>query len=162
MLLLDTILSMQITIISVGKPVSGPYLSLIAEYQKRLTRNHAITWHYLPPSSSTDPSLCRQQETRLIFQNIKSTDAVILLDERGTLMDNAIFATVFERHASTQGRFVFIVGGAFGVTDELRSRADTVWSMSTLVFPHQLIRVMLMEQLYRTVQLQAGHPYHHV
>ena len=77
------------------------------------------------------------------------------------MTNNTLLAT-FEKHAGNQGRLVFVIGGAFGVDDSVRAKAHVIWSLSALVFPHQLVRVMLMEQLYRTIQLQANHPYHHI
>jgi 23S rRNA (pseudouridine1915-N3)-methyltransferase len=61
----------------------------------------------------------------------------------------------------TAKRIVFIIGGAYGVTDELKRRADLLWSLSKLVFPHQLVRLLLAEQLYRANTIRRGEPYHH-
>lgn len=84
-----------------------------------------------------------------------------MLDERGKQLTNQEFASTFERLVGAHGRLVVVIGGAFGVNDVLRNRASFVWSFSSLVFPHQLIRVMLLEQLYRTYMVLANHPYHH-
>lgn len=152
---------MQITILTVGKPSRGSFADLINEYQKRLARTHMVVWSYVDPSSSKDPRICRQEESKTILQLLKPADSIILLDERGQMMNNNTLLTMFEKYAATQGRLIFVIGGAFGVDDSVRMKAHVIWSLSELVFPHQLARVMLMEQLYRTIQLQVNHPYHH-
>lgn len=152
---------MQIVLITVGKPLSGAYFQLTKEYEKRLSKDVTINWHYVTASASQNPEECRIHESMIIEGLCKPSDNVIVLDERGTEYTNQAFAEQFERYAGRQGRLLLVIGGAFGVTDALRQRAAMVWSLSPLVFPHQLVRVMVLEQLYRTVQLQKGHPYHH-
>lgn len=152
---------MQITIVTVGKTLSGPYLNLAEQYQQRLVKDVTVQWHYVSAAISQNPDECRVVESLAIEKYLKSSDTLILLDERGKAYTNQAFAEIFEKYAGLQGRLVFVIGGAFGVTESLRDRATIVWSLSPLVFPHQLVRVIVMEQLYRTIQLQKGHPYHH-
>jgi 23S rRNA (pseudouridine1915-N3)-methyltransferase len=152
---------MQIVIVAVGKRSEASIESLVLEYQKRLAKDYQIEWKYVPASSSSDSELCRAEESTAIFNQLKPNDQVILLDERGEQKDNQGFAEVFQRLASMQGRLVFIIGGAYGVSELLRQRANFVWSLSKLVFPHRLIRLILVEQLYRTVMITKDHPYHH-
>jgi 23S rRNA (pseudouridine1915-N3)-methyltransferase len=86
---------------------------------------------------------------------------VVLLDERGVSLDSPALALKVDQLA-TQGKAItFLIGGAYGVTDALRKKADLVWSLSPLVFPHQLVRLILTEQLYRAQQILAGGSYHH-
>ncbi len=154
---------MQIYIIAVGKELTGPYKQLADEYQKRLAPSAQIAWQLLPAQSSNQsPELHRSQESVAILGCLKSSDSVVLLDERGAQESNEQFAQRFNRLAGQRGRLVFIIGGAFGVSDEVRQRADYTWSLSKLVFPHKLVRVLLLEQLYRTQMVLRGHPYHHV
>ncbi len=152
---------MQITILAVGKETSAELRDLQKDYENRLQSQVSITWKLLPSSRALDPEQVRVQESKLLIAELKANDTVILLDERGTQQTNETFAETFERLAGRHGRMVIIIGGAFGVNDELRNRADFVWSLSDLVFPHQLVRVMLLEQLYRTYAVLNNHPYHH-
>ena len=85
---------------------------------------------------------------------------MILLDETGTLLDSPSLASHLEAQM-TQRRVTLIIGGAYGVSTELQQRADLVWSLSPLVFPHQLVRLILAEQLYRAQQIAASSAYHH-
>ena len=152
---------MQLLILAVGKESSGDLALTLADYEKRLQPLADITWKFIPASRATDQDSIRSQDSAQILLQLKPTDQVILLDERGVQQTNEQFAQTFEKLAGGQGRLVFIIGGAFGVTDEVRSRAQFVWSFSKLVFPHQLVRVMLLEQIYRTYMVTRNHPYHH-
>jgi len=152
---------MQICIISVGKESQKELSALQNEYEKRLAPHASISWRLIPASRATDPEQVRSMDSEQIMAQLKPNDSVILLDERGHQQTNEQFALTFEKLSGTQGRLVFIIGGAFGVSEDVRARAQFVWAFSKLVFPHQLMRVMLLEQLYRTYMVQKGHPYHH-
>lgn len=152
---------MQIVILSVGKQSEKSVESLIDEYEKRLGREYQLTWQFVPASKSTDEFVCRREDSDALSRHIKDGDKLILLDERGAQFDNIAFAEHFEKLSTAHGRIVFVIGGAFGVTEAFRARAQLVWSMSSLVFPHRLIRLILMEQLYRTIMILKRHPYHH-
>ncbi len=153
---------MKIRIIAVGKQLDAPLASVQQDFQKRLLPQVQIEWQLISPSSLDTPDMCRDAESVKISAKFKDTDTVVLLDERGQMTDNQTFAKLYEGWAGQQGQLVFVIGGAFGVNQALRTRAQYVWSLSPLVFPHQLIRVLLVEQLYRTTAILAGHPYHHV
>jgi 23S rRNA (pseudouridine1915-N3)-methyltransferase len=100
-----------------------------------------------------------KQEAVQLLSKINPQDYVILLDERGKQLSSEKFA---HKLASIHHKTcVFIIGGAYGVDDSVRERADFVWSLSELVFPHQLVRLILAEQLYRAHCIQSSHPYHH-
>jgi 23S rRNA (pseudouridine1915-N3)-methyltransferase len=152
---------MKVLIIAVGKESSPPVMELQQEYERRLKPYASIEWKLLPSSRHSEKTQARDEESSLIINQLKSTDNIILLDERGQQQDNKKLATTFERFAGAHGRTVIVIGGAFGVNDVLRNRASFVWSLSSLVFPHQLVRIMLLEQIYRTYMVLANHPYHH-
>ena len=88
-------------------------------------------------------------------------DYVILLDEIGDELDSPGFARLVDTAFTNARPVVLVIGGAYGVDDRIRQRADAVWSLSPLVFPHQLVRLILIEQLYPAQQITAGYPYHH-
>jgi 23S rRNA (pseudouridine1915-N3)-methyltransferase len=94
---------------------------------------------------------------------IKKSDYVIVLDERGQKFDNLGFTKKFEQVMSSGGykRVIFVIGDAYGVSDGVKLRANLIWSFSDLVFPHKLFAVMLTEQIYRTLEIIVGSPYHH-
>lgn len=152
---------MQILILAVGKESSKAIFELQQEYQKRLKTHADISWKIVPASRLGEPEQLKDQESQSLLALLKPSDSVILLDERGKQFSNTAFAATFEKLAGTQGRMVIIIGGAYGVSDSLRQRASLVWSLSELVFPHQLVRIMLLEQLYRTFMVMQNHPYHH-
>ena len=119
-----------------------------------------VKWVLLP-HSSLDGDRARQEESERILTKLPDGAQVVLLDERGLEMDSPAVAQYLET-AFVQGKqMVFVIGGAYGVTEALRARAALVWSLSPLVFPHQLVRLILTEQLYRAQQIQAGAAYHH-
>ncbi len=153
---------MKIRIIAVGKPLDKSLAAVQDDFEKRLLPQVQIEWQLVPHASSTAPDECRNAESNKIMTHLKDNDIVILLDERGKMPDNPTFAILWQDWLGRQGQLVFIIGGAFGVNADLRSRAQYVWSLSPLVFPHQLIRVLLVEQLYRTTAIIDNHPYHHV
>lgn len=153
--------SMQINIIAVGKESSPELKHLQTEYEKRLLPFASVSWKFIPASRATEPEQIRNQDSDQIMSQLKTNDTVVLLDERGHEQTNEQFAQTFEQLSGSQGRLVFVIGGAFGATNTVRERAQFVWSFSKLVFPHQLMRVMLLEQLYRTQMVLQNHPYHH-
>ncbi len=146
---------MKILIISPGKKHDHAVESGVAEYAKRLEKKFPLEWAF--PSIGT-----KESESEAILKQIKDTDAVVLLDERGKDIDTPTFAKLLDKHLqSGTKRLVFIVGGAFGVHDSVKERADMVIKLSSLVFPHMLVRLILVEQLYRASSILEGGKYHH-
>ena len=152
---------MRITIISVGKKHDNTIVQAIDTYEKRLIRNISLEWRYIPPSSF-DTDKARDTESAQILNMLSAADTVWLLDERGEQITSPALSAklqVLKVHAVS--RLVIIIGGAYGVDDALRTRANWVWSLSKLVFPHQLVRLLLIEQLYRASEIERGSGYHH-
>lgn len=97
------------------------------------------------------------------MSQIDKADYLILLDERGKMLDSPGLAKLIEERALQATKKIhFVIGGAYGVNDELRARANFSWQLSKLVFPHQLVRLMLSEQVYRACTILRGEKYHHV
>ena len=127
--------------------------------------------HYAPASwqlvetktnGSMTPHEIKENESKLLLSKLNSEDKVILLDETGTELNSVEHADALHKHLNKATKqLVFVIGGAYGVSDELKKRADFVWSLSPLVFPHQLVRLILVEQLYRAFTILAGEKYHH-
>lgn len=142
----------MIKILAGGKKPSGAYLELISEYEKRLKKPFDLEWKFVDEEKLT---------AELRDWPFSGRDFVILCDERGKMMDSPEFAKVLENSFNYSKNVVFIIGGAYGFDDEIRSRADLVWSFSKLVFPHMLFRVMVAEQIYRAQEILGGGKYHH-
>lgn len=146
---------MKIRCISVGKASEIHIQELQNQYEKRLSRWVKLEWTLLPHSNSGN------LESAQILQRITDREFVVLLDERGTLHSTEHMSALLDNWIGKSRPIVFVIGGAYGVSDLLRERADFVWSLSPLVFPHQLVRLLLTEQLYRLFDVRAGGKYHH-
>ena len=151
---------MSLHILAVGKKHESWVAEGIERYQKRLKSPFNPEW-ILMAHSSFDGLKARQDESERILSRLTAYDFIILLDERGKELDSSVFAGVLKEQLDRSAKVLIIIGGAFGVTDELREKANLVWSLSPLVFPHQLVRLILTEQLYRAQQITLGGSYHH-
>ena len=156
---------LQIKLICVGK-VKEKYLQAgIKEYSKRLTpliRLEVVeVQDEAERASPTENERVKEKEAERILRTITQQDYVILLDIQGKHLDSSEFAEQLEKLAS-QGRssIVLIIGGSLGVSLSVQERADALWSFSRLTFPHQLMRLMVMEQIYRAIKISRGEPYH--
>jgi 23S rRNA (pseudouridine1915-N3)-methyltransferase len=146
---------MNILIISPGKGHDHTVAEGVAEYEKRLGKKFALSW--ATPAADT-----KEREGEAILKLMKEGDKVVLLDERGKDIDTPAFAAMLGRHLQEgTKRLVFVVGGAFGVSEAVRERADATLKLSSLVFPHMLVRLILAEQLYRAASILEGGKYHH-
>ena len=151
---------MSLHILSVGKKHESWVSEGIERYQKRLKAPFLVEW-VLVAHSSYDGLKARQEESERILSRLGAYDFIVLLDERGKALDSPGFADVLKAQLDRSQKVLIIIGGAFGVTNELRAKADLVWSLSPLVYPHQLVRLILTEQLYRAQQISLGGSYHH-
>lgn len=151
---------MPIHILAIGKKHESWVIEGIERYQKRLKTPFSCEWSLLPHSSRED-NTAKQEESGRILERVKPTDYVILLDERGILYDSPRVAHLLLDPLERSQSVVIIIGGAYGVNSEVQSRANATWSLSPLVFPHQLVRLLLVEQLYRAQEITFGGPYHH-
>lgn len=156
---------MNIEIWSVGKESESFIAEGVAHYLKKARPYVNITLQILQPPRGlpgADAVRIRLAEETLILQRLQPSNYFILLDERGTLLDSPGWAKAFQElmNRSTKTA-VLLIGGAHGVSDAVRARAAAVWSLSALVFPHQLVRLVVAEQVYRAYSILAGSPYHH-
>ena len=112
-----------------------------------------------PPLKKTGAD-AREEHRKRLFDRLKSHDFLILLDERGRSYSTTELADQLTQWELSGRSLVFAIGGADGWCDDVRARADVQWSLSNLVFPHPLARVIVIEQLYRADSVRQGHPYH--
>ena len=153
---------MKITILSVGKKNDPLSAAAIEEYEKRLKQSFAIQWNFVPYSGLSGDE-ARRDESAKIRVHLKSSETVWLLDETGVQLTSPELSEKIEtlKNGSTKDLFI-IIGGAYGVDKTIKDRADFTWSLSKLVFPHLLVRLILVEQLYRAHEIARGSGYHHV
>ena len=154
---------MTIELIAVGKPRSGGCIMLADDYIKRLqTFGITVRERFVAEvraGGRYSANHARDREGRALLDAVGSATAnLIALDPLGRSMDSP---TLSERLTEWgRPRAVFLIGGPGGHAEEVRRRADVMWSLSPLTFPHELARVLLWEQLYRGITLQRGIPYH--
>lgn len=142
----------MIKIIAGGKKSAGWVLEAQQEYEKRLKKPFDIKWEIYE-----EEKLAK----KLANWEFKSQELVILADERGANISSVELSEKLVRAFNASREVVVIIGGAFGVNEEMREEADFVWSFSRLVFPHMLMRVMMVEQIYRAQEIAHGGKYHH-
>lgn len=157
---------MKTILYAIGK-TDDEYLNTgIAKYCQRIVRYTPFEFVALPDirnSKSMSEALQRTKEGELILKQLEQSDYVVLLDERGRELTSVGMAEwmggVF---AAGHKRLVFLIGGPYGFSDEVYARANAKISLSKLTFPHQLVRLLFVEQLYRCHTILKGEPYHHI
>mgnify|MGYP001610907692 CR=1 FL=1 len=150
---------MKITLRAIGRLKVGPLSDLLKMYTTRMRAQVFI--EELEARKKGSALEVQEEEARLLLGGRVEGAYVIALDERGKTLTSESFANLLEEQ-TVRGcsHFMFLIGGADGLTPQVRQQADYVMSFGSMVWPHMLIRVMLMEQLYRAQQITAGHPYH--
>lgn len=157
---------MKTILYAIGK-TDDDYLNTgIAKYCQRIVRYTPFEFVTLPDirnSKSMSEAVQRTKEGELILKQLDNADYVVLLDERGREMTSVGMAE-WMGGVFAQGlkRLVFVIGGPYGFSDEVYARANAKISLSKLTFPHQLVRLLFVEQLYRCHTILKGEPYHHV
>ena len=155
---------MKVELWMIGKTAFSYLDEGIAIYEKRLK-------HYLPFSIELIPDVktaknlsseeLKKKEGELVLKKLKNDDFLILLDERGKEFTSLAFSGFMESHlASSRKRLIFQIGGAYGFSEEIYKRADKKVSLSKMTFSHQMIRLFFLEQLYRSMTILKGEPYH--
>ncbi len=157
----------MITVIAVGKMKEKPYRQMADEYLKRLSRygkTEEIELPDLPEPANSSAAIemqIKEKEGDAILGRIKPSDYVIALTIPGKQWDSpGLSRHVDDLMARGNSSLVFLIGGSLGLSDKVLARADEEMSMSKMTFPHQLARVMLLEQLYRAMKISAGERYH--
>ena len=151
---------MSLHIIAIGKKHEAWIQDGITRYQKRLKVPFNVEWVLLPHSSMEGLS-ARQEESQRILSKLDAYTYVVLLDERGKLIDSPALSKLLENQLNMSQKVVLVIGGAYGVTEEVRNKASYVLSLSPLVLPHQLVRLVLIEQIYRAQEITKNSAYHH-
>jgi 23S rRNA (pseudouridine1915-N3)-methyltransferase len=158
---------MKLAVSAIGLLKQGPETELAGDYQKRLPsigRTAGITEllirEFAESRAATD-SLRKAEEQKLLWSTVPDGTTSIALDERGKAMTSQEFASLLKRLAeSGTKQTTFLIGGPDGHAPETRSKATQILSFGPMTFPHRLLRVMLLEQIYRAVTIIVNHPYH--
>lgn len=158
---------MKITIIAVGKLKEKYLVAAIEEYSKRLSRYCSLDIIELQDEKTPDKAgdileeQIKQKEGERILKSIREDSYVIALAIEGKMLSSEELSTKIDQiGVMGKSHIIFIIGGSLGLSKEVLKRADFLWSFSKLTFPHQLMRVMLLEQVYRGYRIIAGEPYH--
>jgi len=153
---------LKLSIFSVGKTHDSYIKEGVEQFTKRISHYYPIDWHLITPSKLTDAIQIKKAEAASIIKSLNVTDVLILLDEKGKMLSSPGLANLMQQKANQSAqRIVFLIGGAYGVDDEIKKRANFTWSLSELVFPHMLVRLILAEQVYRACSILANEKYHH-
>lgn len=141
----------MIKVIAGGKKHPSWLAETCAEYEKRLRKPFVLEWQFV------DEDKLPERVARL-----KADDFMILMDEHGQILSSPELSRTFATPLMAGRNVVVVIGGAYGhFPPEMTARANVVWSLSKLVFPHQICRLILAEQVYRAQEIYLGHQYHH-
>lgn len=156
---------MKIRLITVGKTVE-PYIRTGLEiYLGRIKHYISFEMEEIPDirqTSSLSQAQVKQKEGAAILKAIRPSETVMLLDEKGLTFSSVEWAGELEKRISHSSRdLAFVIGGPYGFSDEVYGRADGKISLSRMTFPHQMVRLIFVEQLYRAMTIIKGEPYHH-
>ncbi len=155
---------MKTSLIVVGKTVNKHIAACIDDYVERIG-------HYMPFGILTVPELKntksmseeqqKQREGEAILKQVQPTDWLVLMDEHGAEYRSVEFAAWIEKKQNTARKMVFVIGGPYGFSEEIRARANEKISLSKMTFSHQMVRLVFAEQMYRACTIIKGEPYHH-
>jgi 23S rRNA (pseudouridine1915-N3)-methyltransferase len=156
---------MKVALLQTGKTTDKNILDLVELYSNRIKRYSGFEIITLPDVKNTKNMPVQEQKSReatKIIQSVTDDDYIILLDEKGKELSTVEFSGILEKmFFLPKKRIVFIIGGPWGFSGEVYARADYKMSLSKMTFPHQLVRLLFLEQLYRVFTIIKGEPYHH-
>ena len=154
---------MRLTLLAVGRLRSGPLQALLDDYCKRLGGGPLgpLGIKEVEERKPLPPAALKTREGELLLKALPRDARLIALDEGGRTLDSRAFATLLGRwHDEGVGETAFAIGGADGLDDAVREKAQFTLSLGAMTWPHMLVRLLLAEQLYRANAILQGHPYH--
>jgi len=158
---------MRLVVISIGRLKQGPERELAERYRERFDDMgrklgfRGLEIHEIPESRARDAATRISEEATAISAAIPAKSVMVALDERGDNIDSAAFARHLGRWRDEAiANTIFMIGGADGLSPDLRRKAKLKLAFGSATWPHQMVRVMLLEQVYRAATILAGHPYH--
>ena len=156
---------MKIRLITIGKTNATYFLEGENEYENRLkhyTKFEEIVIPDIKQAGKWNENELKKKEGQLILGKLEQSDHVILLDDKGKSFSSLQFSEFLQQKMNSSLKsLVFVVGGAFGFSDEVYQRANSKLSLSKMTFSHQMVRLIFKEQLYRGFSILRGEKYHH-
>lgn len=156
---------MKIQIWSIGKNHENYIKEGVTDFTNRLNKYYSTDWKIIATTKNAaalNEKELKKAESEIILNLLQKEDYLVLLDERGKQFSSVQLAEFIQQQANNRiKKIIFLIGGAFGVNDEMMKRANAIWSLSSLVFPHMLVRLILTEQLYRACTIINNEKYHH-
>ncbi len=155
---------MKIHFWSVGKVHESYMKEGIELFTKRITHYYPIEWKIIPSAKNdvTNPENIKMEEGKRIMSMLNPNDILIALEENGNQFTSPQLAELIQKKANESTRnLIFLIGGAYGLHENVLTRSNLKWSLSNLVFPHQLVRLILAEQIYRACTILRNEKYHH-
>lgn len=156
---------MKITIIQIGKTAGKPLKELENEYLKRLSKyikpEITVIKDSVEAKSESEKEILKEKEAASIIAKIPKNHFIVALDETGSHFSSLKFADFIQSKKDHSQNICFIIGGVYGLSDHIRKRADLILSFSKMTFTHEMIRTLLLEQIYRAFTIINGKKYHY-
>ena len=157
---------MKIILMSVGKPHDTNLKDAIDDFTSRIKKYFTVEWQIIaaPKNAAVlSEADLKKAEAILIQNQLQKDDYLMLMDERGKQFSSPELALFIQQRANEScKKIVFLIGGAFGTDESISKRANHICSFSKMVFPHQIFRLMLAEQIYRACSILRNEKYHHI
>jgi 23S rRNA (pseudouridine1915-N3)-methyltransferase len=156
---------MNIKLLAIGKTDNKELNALIDNYIKRLGYYIKFSFDIIPDiknAKNLSEEQQKQKEGELILNNLQASDILILLDEKGKQLDSLLFSEYLQKHMNSGiKQLVFVIGGPYGFSQDVYQKAHGKLSLSKMTFSHQMVRLFMIEQLYRGFTILKNEPYHH-
>lgn len=156
---------MQIKLLAIGKTDNKQLQTLIDDYQKRLGHYIKFSFDIIPDIKNVknlSEKQQKQKEGELILNKVSNSDVLILLDENGKQLDSIGFSSYLQKHMNSGiKQLIFVIGGPYGFSEDVYKKAQGKLSLSKMTFSHQMVRLFIIEQLYRGFTILRNEPYHH-
>jgi 23S rRNA (pseudouridine1915-N3)-methyltransferase len=156
---------MKIQLWSIGKNNEDYIKNGVEDFTKRISKYYPVQWTIIPSLKNAgilSENELKKKESELILSLLQKDDYLIVLDENGKQFSSALLAKFIQTRANESAKsLVFLIGGAFGIDEIILNKANYKWSLSQLTFPHQLVRLLLAEQIYRACTILRNEKYHH-
>lgn len=157
--------TMKLSLRAIGKGNESYVNEGVQDFTKRISNYFPVEWIIIPAPKNAgllSETGLRKRESELILDGLKEDDYLVALDEKGKSLSSELLSEFLAERASQSTRkIVFIIGGAFGLHESVMQKAKLKWSLSALTFPHQLVRLILAEQVYRACTILRNEKYHH-
>jgi 23S rRNA (pseudouridine1915-N3)-methyltransferase len=156
---------MKIECWAIGKPHESYVDEGVKDFTKRIENYYPVEWRLFnlkKPTGSFSPEKLKLDESLLIMASLKPEDWLVSLDEKGkSLNSRKLAGFIQDRGNESIKRLIFLIGGAYGLDEAVLKKSKFIWSLSNLTFPHQLVRLILVEQIYRACSIGRNEKYHH-